>query len=175
MRASIVVLFGIAAGTAAVVVPPRLAGTGGSVRDRQQTQQITFTVWGMPFEDRLFQDGYARGFERESPGVKVEYQRHSDINMKYNAWHARGYGPEVMRIQIPDYHDMVARGMLAPLDGYIADAREGLSESEMGSFPQWLLESLRVDGKLYALPEDTAVFGLYYNCLLYTSPSPRDS
>ena len=163
MRASMVVLFGIAAGTAAVVVPPRLTGSGGGPGQSQAVQRITFTVWGMPFEDRLFLDGYARGFERENPGVSVDYQRHSDINMKYNAWHARGYGPEVMRIQVPDYHDMVARGMLEPLDAFIADPREGLSESDLAAFPRALLDALRVNGRFYALPEDTAVFGLYYN------------
>jgi multiple sugar transport system substrate-binding protein len=157
-----VVLFGIAAGTAAVVVPPRLSapGTGSS---RARDTRITFTVWGMPFEDKLFRDGYARGYEQANPGVSVDYQRHSDINMKYNAWHARNYGPEVMRVMVTDYHDMVARGMLEPLNAYIASPEHGLSDADMAEFPRTLLDALKIDGKLYALPEDNAVFGLYYN------------
>ena len=165
MKASHIVLFGMAAGTAAVVIPTRMAGSGPM--NPARTNQITFTIWGMPFEDRLFLDGYAHGYEASHPGVRVDYQRHSDINMKYNAWHARGWGPEVMRIQVPDYPNMVQRGMLEPLDRFIADAASGLSEAELATFPKQLLDSMRIDGHIYALPEDNAVFGLYYNKNLF--------
>jgi multiple sugar transport system substrate-binding protein len=155
MRASLVVLVLLVLGTALVLLPPRVASLEGDV--------ITMTVWGQPFEDRLFLDRYARGFEEVEPEVTVDYQRHSDLEAKYNTWFAKGYGPEVMRLRITTYHQMVARGMLEPLDRYIADPASGLSEAEMAAFPPQLLDALRVNGKLYALPEDTAQYGLYYN------------
>src|SRR5258708_38005184 len=62
-----------------------------------------------------------------------------------------------------DYAQMVARGMLDPLDPYINDPWVGLSAAQLADFPAHLLDALRVDRKLYALPEDNAVLGLYYN------------
>jgi multiple sugar transport system substrate-binding protein len=159
MRGSILVLCVLIVATGVVLIPPRVANLGGDV--------LTMTVWGQPFEDRLFRDLYARGFERLNPGVAIDYQRHSDLEAKYNAWHAKGYGPEVMRLRITTYHQMVARGMLEPLDALIADPRSGLSRAEMDAFPPQLLQALRVNGKLYALPEDTAQYGLYYNRAIF--------
>lgn len=129
-------------------------------RRPEGARTITFTVWGAPFEDALFADVYARGFERLTPEVRVDYQRHdgNQLGLKYTSWHARGRGAEVMRVQVTDYHQMVARGMLQPLDEHLA--RGGVDLAEI---PPELLAALRVDGRLYALPQDTAVFGLYYN------------
>lgn len=158
MRASTVVATLLVLATAAAIVPPRIVRSGDAGGDT-----LTMTVWGQPFEDRLFEDVYARGFERLNPGVRVNYQRHSDLEAKYNAWFAQGYGPEVMRLRITTYHEMVNRGMLQPLDAYIGDPTTGLSASELAAFPPQLMQTLRVDGRLYALPEDTAQYGLYYN------------
>ncbi|MCW5776001.1 MAG: extracellular solute-binding protein [Phycisphaeraceae bacterium] len=164
MRSSAVVLFGIAAGTAAVVAPTAmLTRTGDAARSRE----VLFTVWGMPFEDRLFEDGYARGFEAEEPGVRVEYRRFPDVTAKYTAWHARGIGAEVMRIQVTDYHQMVERGMLEPLDAYIDDPADGMSEAAIAAIPPEMLDALRVNGVLYALPQDMAQIGLYYNRAIF--------
>lgn len=159
MRGSTVVLLGLVIATGAVLVPPRVAGLGSDV--------VTMTIWGQPFEDRLFKDVYARGFEKLHPGVTVDYQRHSDVDAKYNVWHAQGTGPEVMRLRITTYHQMVARGMLEPLDEYINDPNSGLTSEELAAFPPQLLETLRVNGHLYAVPEDTAQFGLYYNRAIF--------
>lgn len=161
MRTSLVVLFGLVVGTVVAVFPPLLRPSGGGVWGGAR-KTITFTVWGMPFEDRLFKDIYARGFEQVDPDVRVDYQRHPNINMKYNAWHAAGDGAEAMRVMVTDYHSMVDRGMLLPLDDYIAGPG-GLTDEEMAAFPPHMLDALRVDGKLYALPEDSAQWGLYYN------------
>lgn len=161
MRSSMVVLFGLVVGTVLAVFPPLLrpGGEGGGWAGKRR---VVFTVWGMPFEDRLFKDRYARGFERVNPDVRVDYQRHADPNMKYNAWHAAGTGPEVMRVMVTDYHQMVERGMLEPLERYITGPG-GLTEEQLAVFPPNLLDALRIDGVLYALPEDNAQFGLYYN------------
>ena len=137
---------------------------------------IRLVVWGAPFEDMLFRDVYARGYEAES-GVAVEYQRHADVATKYAAWFSIGRGAEVMRMRITDYHAFVRRGMLEPLNGYIDDPETGLSPGQLAAFPPGIMESLTIDGVLYALPEDTAQFGLYYNRGIfdaYNAANPGD-
>lgn len=165
MRTTLVALFALIAGTVAAMLPCRLLGGGAGAGRAGET--LVFTVWGMPFEDRLFEDVYADGFEEENPGIRVDYQRHADINLKYNAWHARGFGADAMRIQITDYHQMVERGMLMPLNQYIHDPALGLSEEQIARFPAAMWDDLHIDGEVYALPADMAQFGLFYNRAIF--------
>lgn len=140
-------------------------------------ERVLFTVWGMPFEDRLFEDVYARGFEAVEPEVRVDYRRYAEVQPKYTAWHSRGVGAEVMRIGITDYHRMVERGMLLRLDDLIADPDTGLDPAVLDAIPPQLLDTLRVDGSLYALPQDMAQYGLYYNRAIfdtYNAAHPDD-
>ncbi len=169
MRASQLIIALVVLATLAVLVPPRL------VEDPRQ--QLLMTVWGMPFEDLLFRDRYARGFERLHPGLTVQYQRYFDVNPKYEAWHAVGRGADVMRTAITYYHGMVARGMLEPLDDYIHDPQVGLSPAEQADFFPSVWNALAVGGRHYALPSDNAQYGVYYNRALfdaYNAAHPDD-
>jgi ABC-type glycerol-3-phosphate transport system substrate-binding protein len=153
------VLVAVAGGTVLCVVPHRAAPARG--------ERLGMAVWGMPFEDRLFEDGYARGFEARNPGVRVDYHRYQTVTDKYLAWHLVGQGPEVMRVQITDYHMLLERGMLEPLDRFLDDSTVGLSEAERADFLPWVWELLEVGGSVYALPADSAQYGLYYNRTLF--------
>ncbi len=124
---------------------------------------LRFTVWGMPFEDRLFEDIYARGWERLRPDIAVDYGRFNDVRTKYNAWAARGTGADVMRMEITWYHDFAQRGILEPLNKYIRDPARGLTDEQLANVPPHLMELLSRGGKIYALPQDNAQFGLFYN------------
>lgn len=154
--ASLVFAVFLMAATAAVVFWPGEDAILGKT-------PVRFTVWGMPFEDRLFLDRYAKGWEALRPDVRVEYGRFADIRTKYNAWFARGTGPEVMRMELTWYRDFVARGMLEPLATHIRDPARGLSEEQLAKFPAGLMDLLTIDGEIYALPEDSSQYGLFYN------------
>lgn len=114
MRQGTVAALVIAAATALVVMWPlseRLTGE----------RTLMFTVWGAPFEDVLYEGRYAQEWERLNEGIEVDYRRFGEeLPSKYNAWHVRGRGPEVMRIRVTDYHRLAARGMLLPLDDLLA-------------------------------------------------------
>src|SRR5262249_45897579 len=99
MKSSSIILLALILATAAIVLPPRWLGRDPLTLEDPR-KAVTFVVWGMPFEDRLFLDGYAKGFEKTEPGTRVDYQRHlgNELNMKYVSWHAAGRGAEVMRI-----------------------------------------------------------------------------
>ncbi len=124
---------------------------------------VRFTVWGMPFEDRLFEDLYARRYEAINPDIIIDYGRFADIRMKYNAWHARRQGPEVMRIELTWYEDFARRGLIEPLTSYINDPSRGLSQADLAAIPPELMRHLRLNGEIYALPQDSAQYGLFYN------------
>lgn len=167
MRTSVPIILIIAAATAATVLwPGRDRATGRTT--------LLFTVWGMPFEDRLFQDRYAKRWEQLNPSISVDYQRlvGDGLLAKYNAWAAQGRGADVMRIRITEYLGMVERGMLEPLDAFITDPELGLAPEDLQDFPPQIMELLRVAGPggpstLHALPQDNAQYGLFYNRAIF--------
>jgi len=139
--------------TVAVAVWPGGGGLAGKTR-------VRMAVWGMPFEDRLFRDGYARTFESLFPRCGVDYVRLADLRTKYNAWATRRVGMEIMRIEATWYADFAARGLIEPLSARVRDPQRGLS---LAAFPPHLLEMLDRGGEIYALPQDNAQAGLFYN------------
>jgi multiple sugar transport system substrate-binding protein len=159
MRRSYLIILIIAAATIACLIPPGVAS--------RSRNELLFTVWGMPFEDSLFRDGYARDFEAKNPGVTVHYETYPDVTKKYFVWHLRGFGADVMRLPITDYHAMVSIGALEPLDPYINDLGIGLSPAEQADFMPSLWDALEIDGRRYAIPSDNAQYGLYYNKTIF--------
>ncbi len=160
MRSTKLIILIIALASLAVLIPPRALRLG--------EQTITLTVWGMPFEDLLFRDRYARGFEQRHPGWTVRYQRHAEIVDKYNAWHVQKRGADVMRIGIDYYDEFVDKGMILPLRQLIDDPEVGLSQAEIADFFPKLWRELEDDsGEIHALPSDNAQYGVYYNRALF--------
>lgn len=177
MRSTIAIVVLIVVATLAVIAPPfveRRSMGGGSGDDIT----LLFTVWGVPFEDGLFKDVYADGYSALTPGVTIDYRRYgSDLLQKYNTWHTSGRGADVMRLPATDYHGMVDRGMLEPLNARIAGLETGLSAEDLADFPPHIMDILRIDGDLYALPEDNSQYGLFYNKSIfdaYNAAHPDD-
>lgn len=156
MRSSTSAMLVLGLLTGGVLLWPR----GGVTSDKHI---VRMAVWGMPFEDRLFRDRYARGFEALFPSCEVDYLRFSDLRTKYNAWATRGTGAEVMRLEITWYPGFAARGLLEPLSARIKDAQRGLSAEQLAKFPPHLMALLDRGGEIYALPQDNAQCGLFYN------------
>lgn len=159
MRFSHLAILVLAAATIVCIVPPPAPA--------EPAHHLRMAVWGMPFEDNLFRDCYARDFERMNPGLEIRYEKYVDVTDKYLAWHILGTGADVMRVPITDYHTLVARGVLEPIDEYLQDPEFGLSSAEQADFMPAIWEALLVDGKRYALPSDSAQYGLYYNKTIF--------
>ena len=168
MRASHGVIALLVVVTGAVCLPPTLvAWLTAPLRDGAADRTLMMVVWGQPFEDRLFEDIYARRFEQLNPAWEINYQRYSDVMAKYEAWHAVGTGADVMRLPITDYFAAVNKGLLADLTPFIDDPELGLTEAERADFFPWIWEALELDGRYFALPSDNAQYGLFYNRELF--------
>ena len=127
------------------------------------SNQLRMAVWGMPFENKLFEDGFARDFEELHKGITVKYEKYTNVTEKYYAWHLLGKGADVMRVPITDYQALVTKGILAELNEYLFDADIGLSLEEQMDFTPAIWSTLNIDGSYYALPSDNAQLGLFYN------------
>ncbi|HZW09054.1 MAG TPA: sugar ABC transporter substrate-binding protein [Phycisphaerales bacterium] len=162
MRIAPILALLLALATIAAVVPvSRVVDPGPS---------LLFTVWGMPFEDALFRDRYARVYDELNPRTRVEYQRHGpDLIAKYNAWHTLGKGADVMRIRITEYAGMAARGMLEPLTQFIESDNPSLAMgvADYRDIPAHLRTIIEIGGEVYAIPEDNAQYGLFYNRAIF--------
>jgi len=163
LRSTHLILLLLALATLAAIIPWR----GVTPRNPQTLRMV---VWGMPSEDYLFRDGYARGFEALQPGVHVQYERYVEVADKYFTWHLNGEGADVMRVRITDYHSLVANGVLAPLDGLInsADPDLALSAADQADFIPAIWNALQIKGQRYAIPSDNAQYGLYYNKAIFS-------
>lgn len=155
MKRSVAIILAIIISTLLVLIPPAALPV--------QSDTLTMAVWGMPFEDRLFRDGYARGFEDLTPSWTVRYQRQAQIIEKYNAWHVQHRGADVMRVGIDYYHAFVDKGMLTPLNQFVHDPQVGLSDEEIADYFPQIWNQLVLGEEIYALPSDNAQYGLYYN------------
>lgn len=125
---------------------------------------ITMSVWGMPWEDNLFEAHYCREFERLHPEVRVKYLRLAgDLVSKYMLWHMRadGSGADVMRQHLAFFPRVVEAGVNEPLDSYVADPQTGISD--MSDFAPQLVQGMTMNGHLYAIPADMNELGLLYN------------
>lgn len=173
MRRSHIVAVGLVVLSALCLVP-RLIDRGMAAiglttpwLDDGDYTTLRMAVWGMPFEDELFRDGYARDFETLHPTVRIKYEKYAEVAPKYFAWHVLGRGADVMRVRVTDYHALVAAGAVEPLDRFIDDTTIGLTVDEQADFTPALWDVLRIDGVRYALPSDNAQLGLYYNPKLF--------
>ncbi|MFG0330256.1 MAG: extracellular solute-binding protein [Phycisphaerales bacterium] len=157
MRRSVWIILAIVLVTTITLIPP-----GAALSNRTT---LLMTVWGMPFEDMLFEEGYARGFEAEHAGaIEVDYERFgSDLTQKYYAWNLRGESADVMRVRITDYHALVEKGVLLPLNEFIRHPKYGLTDDEIADYFPAIWRQLEIDETWYALPSDNAQYGLYYN------------
>jgi multiple sugar transport system substrate-binding protein len=144
--------------------PPAAALPGETTGTADNRVTITMSVWGMPWEDTLFEDYYCRQFERLHPGVRVKYVRLAgDIVSKYMLWHMRGdgSGADVMRQHSSFLHRLVDAGVNEPLDRFVRNPATGITDME--DFVPQLTQLCTIAGSLRAIPADMNQMGLIYN------------
>ena len=118
---------------------------------------ITWSFWGDEWEVTV-NERMVRAFERDNPGIRVRTEHHpwsEYFSWLRDQWRA-GRSPDVMFLNyLPSY---VPLGELEPIDQFAARETTALTDI----YPA-LLNSFRVNGRLYGLPRDNDTKVIYYN------------
>src|SRR5690554_5640416 len=135
----------------------------GGVTQAQEPVELTMSVWGMPWEDRLYTEFAIPQFEEKYPHIKVDFVRFEDYWNQLLIRHAGGTAPDVMRNADEDYGQMRMRGAILPLTSYVEEANYDLSD-----FHDIAIDALTVDDELWAIAQDLSPRNLlYYNKTMF--------
>ena len=122
------------------------------VSDTEETSgevvTITFSVWGMPWEDLIYTDILIPMFEEQNPNIKVEFQRYDDYWNKLILLYAGGEAPDVMRNHLGHIGAQYTNEMLMPLDDFIS-GEDGI---DMGQYVDGWYKGMPYADKVYAIP-----------------------
>ncbi|WP_208246588.1 extracellular solute-binding protein (plasmid) [Rhizobium sp. T1470] len=134
-----------------------------------QSQTLTTYNWGTPEEGAAYAKAFAR-FSSQFPDVKV-----IDNLIPLTTWSdyadglvtqiAGGNVPDIINIAIEGVRLAVSRGLLEPLDDYIAASPK--AQELLAKIPKELKDALTVDGKLYEIPNGWQCMVIYYNKLIF--------
>lgn len=118
-----------------------------------QEEQITITlsVWGMPWEDKIYTEFAIPKFEELYPNIKVEFMRIEDYWNMLLVRHAGGAAPDVQRNIDMRFGPMLLRGALRPLTEYINDPVDGVDLTDFHSVG---IQGVTHDGEIWGLPQD---------------------
>ncbi len=133
---------------------PASTGTTGQTKK----VKIQLACFGANWEDKLYTDSYIPEFEDKNPNIEVEFIHLDDFVARYTTMAAGGQLPDVMRQVTGLMPIFMSKGTNAPLDEYIEKDKFDLSDFAAGA-----LKPCTRDNKIYAIPQDTNVAGLFYN------------
>jgi raffinose/stachyose/melibiose transport system substrate-binding protein len=125
-------------------------------------QELTFWSWRQ--EDRAVYEDLIGQFEAANPGITVKFETHEAQNYAtiLSTALAAGEGPDVMMVRAHGAFEAVASGgYLMPID---ASTVPGLDKLPA---PALAAETLRADGKVYAVPFASQTMLVIYNKALF--------
>ena len=156
---------------------PAQENTGASTSTDSNTAPVEVKVafWGSPDEIKIIEDSIA-GWQASHPEIKVrlEHTPYSGYVSKILTRIAGGAAPDIIATEVDFFVSFASKDVVVDLDPFIASDAEFKREE---FFPQ-VLDRFTVNGKLLALPRDTAPFAcVFYNMDLFDEvgePYPTD-
>jgi multiple sugar transport system substrate-binding protein len=124
-------------------------------------QKVSLMVFGDPAEYRAYQELVA-AFQAAHPGVRVELAHvpsPADYRTRLAVEFAGGNPPDVSLMNYRRYAAFAARGVLEPLDGYLAASEEIGAQD----FYPVTLQAFTWQGRLTCLPQNISSLVVYYN------------
>src|SRR6266545_497902 len=148
--------------TTAPAAPAAEATTAPAASGDQVT--VTWGFWGSP-EEKASHEKVAAEFMKTHPNIKIEiwHQPWDDYFTKLKTLWASGDSKQIPDVLFlwptPSY---AATGVLEDLDPYIQK-----NNYDLNDYWPSLLESAKLDGKVYGLPRDSGLEVLYYNKAIF--------
>lgn len=149
MRKSIMIRASLALGAALIALPAL-------------SQELSFWSWRQ--EDRAQYEALIDKFEAANPGITVNFQAHeaANYNTILSTALSGGEGPDVMMVRAHGAFETVAgAGYLMPIDNTTVPGLDALPA------PALAAETLRADGKIYAVPFASQTMLVIYNTALF--------
>jgi multiple sugar transport system substrate-binding protein len=155
-----------AAPAAEATAAPAAAAAEATAAPAASGDQVTVTwgFWGSP-EEKASHEKVAAEFMKTHPNIKIEiwHQPWDDYFTKLKTLWASGDSKQIPDVLFlwptPSY---AATGVLEDLDPYIQK-----SNYDLNDYWPSLLESAKLDGKVYGLPRDSGLEVLYYNKAIF--------
>ena len=154
------------------------AGCGGEEKtgnDGEVSGTVRLFAFGDPEELQAFKNVIA-AFEQEEPDVDVQLVETSDrddLIARLSTSFAGGTPPDVFLLNYRFYAQFAARGVLEPVEQYVADS-EVFQEDD---FYEPALDAFRFDGTLTCLPQNISSLVVYYNKDMFAAaglPEPKE-
>lgn len=153
---------GIAAAATTLVLGGALAGcsSGGTSPDGDET---TVTIWSWRTEDQKAMDEIFDVFEKENPGVTVDFETipDADYQNKITTTLQAGKGPDIAQLKAyGQLQPMIEGGYIEPLDDLVP---------ELADYPETTKIGIRglADKKLYGVPYSVPNMGVFYNTEIF--------
>lgn len=149
MKKSIMIRASLALGAALIALPAL-------------SQELSFWSWRQ--EDRAQYEALIEKFEAANPRITVNFQAHeaANYNTILSTALSGGEGPDVMMVRAHGAFETVAgAGYLMPIDNTTVPGLDALPA------PAVAAETLRADGKIYAVPFASQTMLVIYNTALF--------
>lgn len=131
----------------------------------QEKVVLRLSVWGMPWEDRIYTEFAVPQFEAANPHIDVEFVRIEDYWNMLLVQHAGGKAPDVQRNIDMRFGPMLLRGALRPITEFINDPVNGV---DLDDFHSVGIQGVTYGGEIWGLPQDICARSLvYYNMDLF--------
>ena len=169
----------VAAGAlVACAAPAAPAETGGEAPAPSGEKIVLgFSVWGAVQEDVLYTEVYIPNYQEQNPNIEIEFLSIPDFDDYYDKLiqlHAAGTPIDVQRHNVQRMGQVTDKDMLIDMKGLYE--RDSIPTDD---FLTGIMPAISRDGgeKIYALPQDENLHGLYYNAELFDEaglPYPGD-
>lgn len=132
--------------------------------DVSQIEEVFFLIRGTPAEIKLWQKAIDL-FEDENKDlqVRVEFVPYSEYWSKIETMMAGGSAPDVIFLESTRVPAFIKVKSLLPLDDLV---KKDKKFKKSNYYPQ-AIDSYTYKGKLYGIPNDIAIYALYYNQNLF--------
>jgi multiple sugar transport system substrate-binding protein len=139
------------------------------------TTTLQFITAAAVGKERDLYTSFIDGFQKENADIKVNvsYEAWNDYMTKLPTILASGAVPDVIHQHMSIVQDYGARGALLDLTPLMQ--RDSVSPND---YIPALFEAFSSGGKTYAIPKDSAAWGMYYNKAMFDAakiPYPKDS